>query len=146
MGEWMILLFATSQQYSLSSLYTTRLIVQFEYRIQNFYSFFVHDDILLASGVIFQSLNPVTYQPNSNFQQGAAMFTASAVQLRLELLACGGSISVNVITNKLVGLKCLTETKIPILYHHVDHTHFHIVEMEYLMVEHFSAYIVGPTM
>ena len=34
----------------------------------------------------------------------------------------------NVITHTFVGLKCLTETKIQILYDHVDHTRFHIVD------------------
>ena len=52
----------------------------------------------------------------------------------------------NVITNAFVGLKCLTETKIQILYDHVDHTRFHIVEMGCQMVQLLSAYIVGPTM
>ena len=56
------------------------------------------------------------------------------------------SVSVNVITKKFVGLKCLTETKIPILYDHVDHTCFHIVEMECQIVQILSTYIVGPTM
>ena len=68
------------------------------------------------------NLNPVTYQPHSNFQQGAAMFTASWVQFWLEVLDCDRSILVDVTTNKL--LKCLTETKVQILYDHVDHTHF----------------------
>ena len=45
--------------------------------------------------------------------------------------------------NTLVGLKCLTETKIQILYDHVDYTRFHIVEMGYQMVQHLSAYNVG---
>ena len=49
----------------------------------------------------------------------------------------------NVITNTFVGLKCLTETKIQILYDHVDHTRFHIVEMGYQMVELLCAYIHG---
>ena len=48
----------------------------------------------------------------------------------------------NVITNAFVGLKCLTETKIQILYDHVDHTRFHIVEMGCQMVQLLSAYIV----
>ena len=48
--------------------------------------------------------------------------------------------------NKFVGLKCLTETKIQILYDHVDYTRFHIVEMGCQMVQHLSAYIVRPTM
>ena len=52
----------------------------------------------------------------------------------------------NVITNKFVGLKCLTETKIQILYDHVDHTLFHMVEMGCEMVQLLSTYIVGPTM
>ena len=91
------------------------------------------------------SLNPLTYQPHSNFQQGAAMFTASGVQLRLELLVCDRSVSVNVITHTFVGLKCLTETKIQILYDHVDHTRFHIVEMGCQIIQLLSAYI-GPTM
>ena len=91
------------------------------------------------------SLNPLIYQPHSNFQQGAAMFTASWVQLRLELLVCDRSVSVNVITHTFVGLKCLTETKIQILCDHVDHTSFYIVEMGYLMVQLLSAHIVGPT-
>ena len=73
------------------------------------------------------TLNPLTYQTHSNFQQVAAMFTASWVQLRLEVLDCDRSILVNVTTNKFVGLKCLTEYKI--LYDYVDHTRFHIVEM-----------------
>ena len=92
------------------------------------------------------SLNPLAYQPHSNVQQGAAMFTASWVQLRLELLVCGKSVLVNVITHTFVGLKCLTETKIQILCDHVDHTRFHIVEMGCQMVQLLSAHIVGPTM
>ena len=52
----------------------------------------------------------------------------------------------NVITHTFVGLKCLTETKIQILYDHVDHTRFYIVEMGCQMVQLLSAYIVGPTM
>ena len=35
----------------------------------------------------------------------------------------------NVITHTFVGQKCLTETKIQILYDRVDHTCFHINEM-----------------
>ena len=58
------------------------------------------------------SLNPLTYQPNSNFQQVAAMFTASSVQLRLELLVSDRSVSVNVITHTFVGLKCLAGVKL----------------------------------
>ena len=52
----------------------------------------------------------------------------------------------NVITHTFVGPKCLTETKIQILYDHVDHTRFDIVEMGCQMVQLLSAYIVGPTM
>ena len=52
----------------------------------------------------------------------------------------------NVITHTFVGLKCLTETKIQILYDHVDHTRMHIVEMGCQMVQLLSAYIVRPTM
>ena len=52
----------------------------------------------------------------------------------------------NVITNKFFGLKCLTETKVQILYDHVDRTRFHIVEMGCQMVQLLSADIVGPTM
>ena len=52
----------------------------------------------------------------------------------------------NVITHTFVRLKCLTETKIQILYDHVDHTRFHIVEMGCQMVQLLSAHIVGPTM
>ena len=76
------------------------------------------------------------------------MFTASSVQLRLELLelVCDRSVSVNVITHTFVGLKCLTETKIKILYDRVDHTRFHIVVMGCQVVQLLSAYIVGPTM
>ena len=74
------------------------------------------------------------------------MFTASSVQLRLELLVCDKSVSVNVITHTYVGLKCLIETKIQILCDHVDHTRFHIVEMRCQIVHFMSAYIVGPTM
>ena len=59
---------------------------------------------------------------------------------------CDRSASVNVSTNTFVGLKCLTETKIQILYDHVDQTRFHIVEMGCQMVQLLSAYIVGPTM
>ena len=92
------------------------------------------------------SLNPLACQPHSNFQQGAAMFTASGAQLRLELLVCDWSVSVNVIMHTFVGLKCLTETKIQILYDHLDHTRFHIVEMGCQMVQLLSAHIVGPTM
>ena len=88
------------------------------------------------------SLNPLTYQPHSNFQQGAAMFTASLVQLLLKLLVCDRSVSVNIITHTFVGLKCLTETKIQILCDHVDHTRFHIVEMGCQMVQFLSAHIV----
>ena len=73
-------------------------------------------------------------------------FINYGVQLRLELLVCGRSISKNVITNKFVGLKCLTETKIQILYGHVDYRRFCIVEMGCQMVQLLSAYIVGPTM
>ena len=50
------------------------------------------------------------------------------------------------IINKFVGMKCLTDTKIQILYDHVDHTHFHIVEMGYQMVQLSSSYIAGPMM
>ena len=74
------------------------------------------------------------------------MFTVSWVQLRLQLLVCDRSVSVNVITYTVVGLKCLKETKIQIFYDHVDHTRFHNVEMRRQMVQLFSAYIVGPTM
>ena len=74
------------------------------------------------------------------------MFTASSVQLRLELLVCDRSVSVNVITDTFVGLKCLAETKIQILFDHVDHTRFHIVEMGCQMVQLLPAHIVGPTM
>ena len=74
------------------------------------------------------------------------MFTASSVQLQLELLVCDRSVSVNVIIHTFVGLKCLTETKIQILCDHVDHTRFHIVEMGCQMVQLLSAHIVGPTM
>ena len=73
------------------------------------------------------------------------MFTVSWVQLRLELLVCERSISVNVIRNKYVGLKCLIETKIQILYDHVDHTPVHIVEVGCQMVQLLYAVIVGPT-
>ena len=52
----------------------------------------------------------------------------------------------NVMTNTFVGLKCLTETKIQILYDHVDHTRFHIVEMGCQIVQLLSAYIVELTM
>ena len=92
------------------------------------------------------SLNSLTYQPHSNFQQGAAMFTASWVQLRLEFLVCDRSVSVNVITHTCFGLKCLTETKIQDLCGHVDHTRFRIVEMGCQMVQLLSAHIMGPTM
>ena len=71
------------------------------------------------------------------------MFTAS-VELRLELLVCDKSVSVNVINSTFVGLKCLTETKIQTLCDH--DTRFHIAEMECQMVQLLSAYIVGPTM
>ena len=74
------------------------------------------------------------------------MFTASRVQLRLELLICDRSVSVNVITHTFVGLKCLTETKIQILCDHVSHTRLHTVEMGCQMVQLLSAHIVGPTM
>ena len=83
---------------------------------------------------------------HSNFQQGAAMFSASWVQLWLELLVCDRSISVYVITNKFDGPKCLTETKIQILYDHVDHTRFHIVEMGCQMVQLLPSNITGLTM
>ena len=52
----------------------------------------------------------------------------------------------NVITHTFLGRKCLTETKIQILYDHVDHTRFHIVGMGCQMVQLLSAYIVEPTM
>ena len=74
------------------------------------------------------------------------MFTASSVQLRLELLVYDRSIWVNVITNKVVGLKCLTETKIQILYDHVNQICFHIVEIGCQMVQLLSACIVGRIM
>ena len=51
-----------------------------------------------------------------------------------------------VITHTFVDLKCLTETKVQILCNHVDHTHFHIVEMGCQIVQLLSAQIVGPTM
>ena len=35
----------------------------------------------------------------------------------------------DVITNKIIGLKCLIETKIQLLYDHVDHTRFPTAEM-----------------
>ena len=75
------------------------------------------------------------------------MFTASRVlvQLRLNLLVCDRSVSVNVITHTFVGLKCLTETKIQILCDHVSHTRLHTVEMGCQMVQLLSAHIVGPT-
>ena len=69
------------------------------------------------------------------------MFTASCVQLQLELLVCDRSVLVNVITYTFVGLKCLTETKIPILCDHVGHTRFHIDEMGCQMVQLLSAHI-----
>ena len=74
------------------------------------------------------------------------MFTTSCVQLRLELLVCDRSVSVNVITHTFVGLKCLTETKVKILCDHVDHTRFHTVEIGCQMVQLLLAHIVGPTM
>ena len=89
------------------------------------------------------SLNLLTYQLQSNFQQEAAMFTASWVQLRLELLVCDRSVSVNVIPLTFVELKCLTETKIQILYDRVDQTRFHIVKVGCQMVQLLSAYNVG---
>ena len=52
----------------------------------------------------------------------------------------------NVITNKFIGLKWFTKTKMQILYDHVDQTRFHNVEMGCQMVQLLSAYIVGPTM
>ena len=52
----------------------------------------------------------------------------------------------NVITHTIVGLKCLTETKIQILCDHIDHTRFDIVEMGCQMVKLLPALIVGPTM
>ena len=64
----------------------------------------------------------------------------------LKLLVCDRSISVNVIMNKFVGLKCLTETKIQIVYGHVDRTRFRNVEMGCQMVQLLSANIVGSTM
>ena len=74
------------------------------------------------------------------------MFTISRVQLRLELLACDRSVSVNVIAYTFVGLKCLTEIKIQILCDHADHTRFYIVEMRCQMIQLLSAHTVGPTM
>ena len=54
---------------------------------------------------------------------GPTMFVnltpASWVQLRLELLVCDRSVSVNVIRHTSVGLKCLTETIIYMLITHV---------------------------
>ena len=47
----------------------------------------------------------------------------------------------DVITYTFVGLKCLTETKIPILCDHVGHTRFHIDEMGCQMVQLLSAHI-----
>ena len=102
--------------------------------------------LMFAHSWSSMSLNPLTCQPHSNFQQGGAVFTASWVQLRLELLVCDRSVSANVITHTFVGLKCLTETKIQISCDHVDHTRFHIVEMKCQMVQLLSAHIVGPTM
>ena len=67
------------------------------------------------------------------------------VQLRLELLVCDGSVSVNVLTNTFVGLKCLTGIKIQILFDHVDLTRFHIVRMGCQMAQLLSAYIVCRT-
>ena len=66
--------------------------------------------------------------------------------MRLELLVCDRSVSVNVITHTFVGLKCLTETKIQFLCDHVDHTCFHIIVIGCQMVQLLSAHIVGPTM
>ena len=66
--------------------------------------------------------------------------------MRLELLVCDRSVSVNVMTRTFVGLKCLTETKIQLLCDHVDHTRFHIVEMGCQMDQFLSAHIVGQTM
>ena len=68
------------------------------------------------------------------------------VQLRLNLLVCDRSVSVNVITHTFVELKCLTETKIQILCDHVSHTRSHTVEMGCQMIQLLSAHIVGPTM
>ena len=58
------------------------------------------------------------------------MFTAFLVlvQLRLKLLVCDRSVSVNVITHTFVGLKCLTETKIQILCNRVSHTRLKSVQ------------------
>ena len=64
----------------------------------------------------------------------------------LEVLDCDRSILVNVTTNKFVGLKCLTEAKTYILYDHVDHTRFHIVDIGCQMVQLLSADNFGPTM
>ena len=63
-----------------------------------------------------------------------------------ELPVCDRSILVNIITNKFAALKCLTKTKIQILYDHVDRTHFHMVEMGCKIIQFLSADIVGPTM
>ena len=52
----------------------------------------------------------------------------------------------NVIRHTFVELKCFTETKIQILYDHVDHTDFHIVEMGCQVVQLLSACTAGPTM
>ena len=68
------------------------------------------------------------------------------MQLRLNLLVCDRSVSVNVITHTFVWLKCLTKTKIQILCDHVSHTRLHAVEMGCQMVELLSAHIVEPTM
>ena len=51
-----------------------------------------------------------------------------------------------VIMKKFVVLKCLTKTKIQILYDHVDQTRFRIVEMGCQMVQHLSTYTVGQTL
>ena len=49
-------------------------------------------------------------------------------------------------TNTFVGMKFLTESKIQILYDHVDYTRSHIVKMGCQMVQLLSAYIVGRTL
>ena len=46
--------------------------------------------------------------------------------------------------NKFAGLKCLTETKLQILYDSVYHTCYHMVEKGCQMVLTLAAYIVGP--
>ena len=68
------------------------------------------------------------------------MFTA--FEFSCDSKVCDRSVSVNVTMNTFDGLKFLTETKIQMLYNHVDQTRFHIFEMGCQLL---FVYIVGLT-